>query len=140
MSKAPFKVSIPLRFRDADSEGILFFGRATELAHDAYEEFVTGALGIQWKDWFDHPEWGVPIRHASCEFRRPLHPGETVDIHVSVKEVGDSSFTASYRFTGAGKTETNWEVTLVHVFFKRSDRSKIAIPSGVRERLESYRG
>jgi acyl-CoA thioesterase FadM len=138
MTKAPYKVSIPLRFRDADSEGILFFGRANELAHDAYEDFVTSALGFQWKEWFDHPEWGVPIRHAACDFRRPMRPGDTVEVSVSIKEIGDSSFTSAYVFRNS-KGDVHCEVTLTHVFVTRAGHTKLGIPSNVRERLESYR-
>lgn len=136
MSRAPFKSRIQMRFRNGDPAGIVFFGNVYPLAHDIYEEFVQH-LGFEWKQWFKNGEWIVPIRHSSCEHLAPLLPSEAYEVEVTVERIGQSSFTAKYAFTKAGRTHS--EVSLVHTFASAKTHTKIPIPSEVFDRLESYR-
>lgn len=133
----PFMKSIHLRFRHGDPAGLLFFGNVYEIAHDVYEDFVEH-LGIEWKDWFQNPTWAVPIRHSSCEHLLPMQPSVKYKVRVEVDRLGKSSFTLKYVVVKGSRIYA--EVSLVHTFFNKSTRTKMSIPSDVRERLEAYRG
>ncbi|MES2962512.1 MAG: thioesterase family protein [Bdellovibrionota bacterium] len=123
------------RFRDADPVGILFFARAYELAHDAYEDFVR-SLGFTYREWFENETWGVPIRKSECEHLRPIKPGDEISVSVKIENLGESSFTTSYSIASAGQPAS--EVKLTHVFMDVKTKKKMAIPSNVRSRLEAH--
>ncbi len=133
--KQPFTLQVPIRFRQGDPAGISFFANVYPMAHDAFEDFVQ-SLGFDWKTWFANEEWGVPIRHSSCEYYQPLIPGRSCSITVLVDRVGESSATLKYIFKN--KDQVACEVTLVHTFFKIKERAKMPIPSVVRDGLETY--
>jgi acyl-CoA thioester hydrolase/1,4-dihydroxy-2-naphthoyl-CoA hydrolase len=134
MSKT-FVTTTRTRFRQADPAGILFFAETYAIVHDAYEDFVTH-LGIEWKNWFENPEWAVPIRHSSCEHLSPMVPSQDLNVHVMVNRLGESSFTLKYAIEREQRTYA--EVTLVHAFIDKKSRTKTAIPSDIRARLEAY--
>jgi acyl-CoA thioesterase FadM len=134
--KETFVKTARIRFRQGDPAGIMFFADSYKIAHDAYEDFIS-FLGIDWKDWFNNPDWAVPIRHSSCEHLRPMLPSQTYEVRVAVDRVGKSSFTLKYFFELDEHIYA--EVSLVHTFINKKSRSKTSIPSDIRDRLESYR-
>lgn len=125
------------RFRDGDPVGILFFARAYEIAHDAYEDFVR-SLGFTYREWFENETWGVPIRKSECEHLRPIRPGDEIAVAVKIDSLGESSFTAAYEISVAGQPAS--VVKLTHVFMDVKTKKKTAIPSDVRRRLEAHQG
>lgn len=135
MTTSPFQKTVEIRFRNADPAGIAFFGHAYELAHDLYEDFVKH-LGFEWKAWFANPEWAVPIRHSACEHLQPMFAGQSLHATIQVEKIGTTSFTLKYCFTRNEKTLC--EVTLVHIFISKKEKTSIAIPSEVLTRLEVY--
>lgn len=155
----PFQASFRARFRHADPAGILFFANVFEIAHDIYEDFVAH-LGWTWEQWFQNPDWAVPIRHASCDFKRPMTASHSYHVSVFAERIGESSFTLKYIFTeplhrnddnnrvhpdnpdntyndGDGGANVCCEVSIVHAFYDKKRRSKTAIPSEIRDRLQS---
>ena len=130
-----FRATYPIRFRSGDPAGISFFANVYPLAHDAFEDFVQ-ALGFEYKEWFQNPDWATPIRHSSCDYFAPLWPGGTVEIFVRIEKLGESSLTLKYLFNSSGQKCA--EVTLVHTFIDIKKRAKTTIPSVVRDRLETY--
>lgn len=130
-----FSALTKVRFHQVDSVGIVFFGNVFALAHDAYEDFVQH-LGFSLKEWFENPEWAVPIRQSGCEYFRPLMQGDELKIQVTVEKLGENSFSLKYGFYRA--SDLCCEVRLVHVFMNIKTRVKMPMPSLVRERLETY--
>lgn len=124
-----------IRFHEADPAGILFFGRSLEMAHDHYEEWIK-SLGHSFKDWFQSKEFIVPIRKSECEYYKPLFPGQEYEVILTVKEIGDSSFTTRTQFTS--KEGLHMEVLLTHVFTNPKEFKKMAIPSAIKSQLEHY--
>ena len=135
MNPALFSFLTAVRFHQADPAGILFFGHVGALAHDAYEAFVEH-LGFSWREWFENPEWAVPIRKTSCEYLKPMRAGEELTIVVGIEKIGESSITLNYDFRCKG--ETHAEMQIVHVFLDKKARAKMPIPSVVRRKLEAY--
>lgn len=119
----PFFCSVP--FHMADPAGILFFGNAFSLFHQAFEHFVTECLEIPWNTWFQNPEWIVPIRHAEAEYLKPLLAGEMCKISLSLTAVSSSSFTIAASFE---QKELCCSMKVVHVFCSRATKNKISIP------------
>jgi YbgC/YbaW family acyl-CoA thioester hydrolase len=139
VEKNVFTSTRKTRFSDTDAAGIVFFGNVYAMAHDAYEDLVAH-LGFTWQEWFDNKIWGVPIRHSSAEYFRPLRPGYECQIEIRIDKIGETSLTLHYKFTIA--SEVCCEVRIVHSFISRNNGSgkiaKTPIPSNVRERLMAY--
>ena len=134
MSKV-FKTTLKVTFRQADLAGIMFFGQIYGLAHDAFEEFIVAA-GFKWQEWFNTPEYIIPIRHSEADYEAPFIPGEDYDVAVSVKSLGNTSFKIQYVFTAGEKV--HGRVQLVHVVMDAKSMRPIPIPGLIRERLTPY--
>lgn len=124
-----------LPFHWADPAGILFFGHAFTLAHQAYEHFVMEKLEVSWKGWFENPDWIVPIKHTEADYFSPLKAGENCQIDLQVAAMSTSSFT----LTATLKQKLPCcQVKTVHVFCERSSQKKIPIPGDIQTRLALY--
>lgn len=128
---------ITIAFDDADGEGIVFFGNYFRLAHRALEAWLP-LNGITWKEWFAHPEYGVPLRHVEADYLKPLRPGDECEAVIQVVELKDSSVVFAYEFrdlTG----QVHARLKTVHVFMGRADWAKRAIPEDLKLRLARLR-
>lgn len=128
-----YKTQIFLPFHLADPAGIIFFGHVFTLAHQAYEEWISKDLGIQWDDWFKNPNWIVPIKHAEADYMRPLIAGKICEVNLQLAEIRTSSFRLDYAFNLNG--EVCCIVKHVHVFCERSSMKKIDIPLSIKPKL-----
>jgi acyl-CoA thioester hydrolase/1,4-dihydroxy-2-naphthoyl-CoA hydrolase len=131
-----YSTTVKIRFREADPAGILFFGQIAGITHDVFEEFVQH-IGFSWKEWFSSGPWGTPIRHLSCDFRAPFFPGQTYEVQVSTKKIGESSFTMHYQYQRDDKIHAVVEV--VHAIIDGNTFTKRQIPQIIVERLSPYR-
>ncbi len=119
-------------FDEGDIEGIVFFGNYFRLAHRALEQTLP-QWGIPWKDWFKHPDWGVPLRHVEADYLKPLRPGDEYEVRVTIKELGESSVHFNFEFISQGATVARLKTS--HVFVRRPDMVKIPVPDPIRKCL-----
>lgn len=124
-----FRSLIYVPFHLADPGGILFFGHAFSLAHEAYEQFVQNEWGFVWEDWFQNPAWVVPIKKAEANYLAPIKAGQTCLIEVGVAAVSTSSFTLKSMFSQ--QQVPCCEVITIHVFCDRATKKKRPIPEEV---------
>ncbi len=130
-----FKTTLKVSFRAADPAGIMFFGNIYGLAHDAFEDFIVNT-GFHWKEWFNTPEYIIPIRHSEADYEAPFLPGQNYDVSVSVKALGNTSFSIKYVFTAGEKLHAR--VEMVHVVLDAKTKKPIPLPGLIRERLSPY--
>jgi acyl-CoA thioesterase FadM len=134
-----FRWESQLRFRETDPFGWMFYGSVFDIAHDCFEDFV-GHLEIDWKDWFEHPEWGVPVRATSAEYMAPLKAGEAFVIQLSLSHLGESSLTAVHQFWKGQQLCA--KISTTHVFVTRpgagGEVRSVAIPTRFRDKLTPY--
>lgn len=120
-------------FDEADGEGIVFFGNYFRLAHRAFEAYLP-TVGIKWEEWFDHPQWGVPLRHVEADYLKPLKPGDEYEVDIRVADMGESSVHFTYEFTCKGAVMAKLKTS--HVFVSRPEMKKIPLPTTLVERLK----
>ena len=132
---AHFQKEIQLHFREADPAGIMFFGNIFSLAHDCFEDFIQAA-GFTWQEWFHTKDYHIPIRHTECNYLKPFLPGEKYQVTVSVVRLGDSSFQMKYLFSQGAAAHA--DVRMTHAFLDARSKTKIAVPTAIRERLKVY--
>jgi acyl-CoA thioesterase FadM len=121
---------VPFHF--ADPAGILFFGHAFTLFHQAFESFVVHHLECPWAFWFQNQEWIVPIRLAEAEYLFPMRAGQDCQMELSVSTVATSSFTLMTFFH---QDKLCCTVKTVHVFCNRLNKQKMTIPEKILSKL-----
>lgn len=131
--KPPYTYSCLIPFHLADPGGILFFGNAFTLFHQAFEHFVIHELQCPWNLWFQNLDWIVPIRHAEAQYLHPLHAGENCLIQISVNSLSVSSFTLN---TSIEQTHLSCSLKTVHVFCNRLNKQKMPIPEEIYTRFK----
>ena len=122
-------------FHLADPAGVVFFGHVFTLAHQVFEQFVIEQLKCQWVDWFQHPDWVIPIKKTEAEFHLPLKAGQICELQCSISAMTTSSFVFVTHFFQPHLCCT---VQSVHVFCQQEPKQKMAIPSHLRTTLERY--
>lgn len=123
-----------IHFDDGDPAGILFFAHFFKLAHRALELNLEEG-NIPWREWYDHEQWGVPLRHVESDFRHPVRPGDRVTVWQGVRKLGESSVVLESEFQNAdGKICAIVKTT--HVFIDKSTLQKMKIPKHLRDFLE----
>src|SRR5436305_688381 len=113
-------------FHLADPGGVLFFGNAFTLFHQAFEHFVVHQLACPWNEWFQNPEWIVPIRHAEAQYLQPIQAVRECQIELVVSSISTSSFTLDSSIQQNGLC---CSIRTVHLFCNRHTKQKMAIPS-----------
>lgn len=131
-----FKSEFFLRFDQADPGGVIFFAKALEISHEVFEEFVVNGLNLPWNEWFQNPNWVIPIVHCSADFRSPLLPGKRYSVELAITEIKATSFAIRMGFLD--KDQRAIETHLVSVFLDRATRQKFEIPKGIREKLSHF--
>jgi len=120
-----YRYTCLIPFHLADPAGVLFFGHAFTLFHQAFESFVIHQLHCPWTFWFQHPEWIVPIKRAEGEYLCPILAGQQCHIELVVSSLSTSSFVLVSSFY---QNQLCCLVKTVHVFCSRLTRQTIPIP------------
>lgn len=114
-----------INFFDADAAGVMFYGKAFELCHSAFESFV--ALQNRYNDYFSSNEFAFPIIHTEASYLAPLIPGEEVEIEISLLEKKKSSFSLLYQIKKL-HGEIAVEIKTVTVSVEKKKWQKIPLP------------
>ncbi len=130
-----FTHSVQIKFHQADPAGIMYFAHIFSLAHDCLELFVQAA-GYSWDEFFRNNKTLAPIRHAECDYFKPLIAGETYNIAVCLTAFSSSSFQMQYCFSKDDVTYAT--VNLVHTCLDLKTFKKIEIPNKLKEKLAPY--
>lgn len=121
-----------ISFQKADPAGVVFFGEVFGMAHEAFEQFVIRKLDCSWKDWFQNPDFIVPLKRAEADYCKPLYAGEYCRIDMQISSVSETAFSVAYRLL---QNELCCIVRTVHVFCDPETKKKIPIPRDLKEKL-----
>ncbi len=133
---AEFQKELEVYFYECDPAGVLFFARAGDLFHRTYEAFVQ-EMGFSWQNWFQNPEWAVPLKKFDIEYFRPVYAGQKYVSKLLVQQMGESSFALHTRiFHGE---DIYFQIHSLHVFVDKKSSQKRATPSEVKSALQRYK-
>ncbi len=125
-------------FDQCDPAGILFSGHYPLLAHRAIEEFVVH-MGFSWGEWFQHPQYAIPLRHLEVNYLSPLRAGELYDWTVSLGDLGETSVPFKVEVRSVQDPSVVCaQIQSVHVFLDIKLKQKTAIPLEFRHKLEPF--
>jgi 1,4-dihydroxy-2-naphthoyl-CoA hydrolase len=128
-----FKDNYTIKLHDTDAAGILFFANQFKTVHDSYERFLD-YIGFELRHRFANKDFYLPIVHAEADFLRPLEVGDTIEITLSVANIGETSFTLKYRLADPDGNPVG-TATTVHVTTNPATKKKIKLPEPFRNKL-----
>lgn len=123
-----------VRFSEVDAAGILFFSRAFEIAHHAFEDWLA-ERGLPIRAGLERDDWLMPLVHAEADYAAPLRLGDRVRVEIGVERAGGSSLT--FRFSMFGPDDRlAATVRHVHATIDRRTFRPRPLPDEVRAALE----
>lgn len=130
-----FEIKRTVYFSDCDPAGILFYVKALEFCHSAYEEFINSFhLNL---DFWANENFAVPVKSTEAKYIRAIKYSEIITIKLKVLELRNSSFSIGYLIQSE-KGETCVEANSVHVFVDKKNWTKTEIIKEVKENLSKF--
>lgn len=126
-----------VRMHDVDQAGVLYFARQFRFTHEALEDFVEQEW-IGFHRLFTEEDFLFVIVHCEADYYAPVKLNDRLEIHLSVGDVGKSSFTVLYNIYNDQGEEVGAAKT-IHCTIKRTTRKKIDIPEKLRGILTKHR-
>jgi 1,4-dihydroxy-2-naphthoyl-CoA hydrolase len=126
-----------VKLHDTDAAGILFFANQFKMVHDIYERFLK-QIGFGLAERFASRDFFLPIINAEADFSQPLTVGDTIEITLSVAEIGRTSFILKYNLTNLDGISVGSART-VHVTTDPETQKKIDLPESFRLKLEEIK-
>jgi len=135
-SKAPFRAEKLIRFHHCDPAGIVFYPQYFVLFHELLEDWFDRGLGIDYAEFVSRERRGLPTAHIDCDFVAPSKIGDTVEMRLAVRRIGNSSLTLDV-LVHAGE-ELRVTARQVLVLISLEDGSVLPIPPALRRRFALY--
>jgi 1,4-dihydroxy-2-naphthoyl-CoA hydrolase len=129
----------PIRFRDTDAAGVMYFANGLALCHAAYENSLQAA-GFDLKAFFSPTApLAYPIVHASMDYRRPIHCGDWVIIALHPQRLESSSFEVTYRlFLEADADHILGEALTRHCCLEMPGRRRHPLPAEIEHWIQRW--
>lgn len=123
-----------IRLSDTDATGVIYFIAQLRLAQETLEEYLM-QNGSSIKEILEERGYLLPIVHAEADYFAPVKAGDQLDIAMSVKKIGTTSFTLTFRFfKGAVQAGS---ALLTHVVIEKKSGAPISIPHSLFPGLQS---
>jgi len=127
-SMPKFTHRVRVAFPDTDASGRIHFTAMLRYFEAAEIEFLR-SMGYCYRD---APDIGFPRVRVECEYRSAVGFDDELDIEVSVKRVGTSSYTLEFAALKEGAVAANGSIVVVCV--GRPGRAQ-ALPEALKEAL-----
>jgi len=131
-----FRTERKIRFSHCDPAGIVYFVNFFDMVSGAVEDWFSEAFGFDAHSTFIRSRVGFPIVNTSCEFFRPCHLGDRLELELVIARLGRSSieFSVTGRVGGEEKFRARHKVALMSLETQRA----LPIPADMREKMEPY--
>lgn len=130
---AHFTYRFEVRFRDCDPMG--------HVNNAVYLTYLEQTRLAHWRSlWgFGTPQLtpgrpGVILARVECDYRRPATYGETLEVHLSIAQLGRSSFHYEYEIVD-NEGRTVLTARTVQVMYDYTAGKPVPIPNDIRELL-----
>lgn len=128
-----FEQNIDIHFRQTDMAGVTYFNEVFNIFHDVYEAWVEKNFSDK-KQWFHHPEWAIPLRAASCDYKAPLLPFEKYTVRIRVSDVSNSTFQLKSDIVKGDTVCAELQTT--HVFLNKGTKRSMPMPEPISDVLK----
>jgi 4-hydroxybenzoyl-CoA thioesterase len=125
-----------IRFSQCDPGGIVYFVHFFDMVSGTVEDWFTEALGLPYHDVHVGGRVGFPIVNTQCEFAKPCHFGDLLDIELAVARLGASSieFSVAGAVAGEAKFRGRHKVAMMSLDTLKAVR----IPDEMREKMAPF--
>ncbi|QDU64853.1 1,4-dihydroxy-2-naphthoyl-CoA hydrolase [Planctomycetes bacterium Pan216] len=132
----PFVYERRVAFSDTDMAGIAHFTAFMRYAEEAEHAFLRSLdMGIMEKRGEEKLSW--PRVNIHCDFHRPIHFDDVVQIEVAVKELKEKAVTYCFKVKLKGKLMASATSTAVYCKVTQGKLASVPIPPEFVERLRS---
>lgn len=130
MEERCYRYSTDVRYRDLDPRG--------HVNHVVYASYMEQAKGAFLEDVIGVPldEVDTVVRSLEVDYRRSIESGRTVTVNLQVVDVGETSFSITYKLTVDDTVVATADTVSVLLDPKTGDPSPI--PDRWRQRIEEY--
>ena len=132
MSKE-FTIRFAVRFRDIDVLGHVNNASYFTYMESARTEFWLKVFGG--KDLYD---LNFIVVHAECDFKKPAHFGDHIEVGLRTSSIGKSSFVWDYEIKNSESSELFAVGKTIQVFYDHKEKKSKPVPPEVREKLISW--
>jgi acyl-CoA thioester hydrolase len=127
---------ITVRFRDIDALGHVNNAVFFTYLETARVEYMNSAVYDSVAR--DLTEWGVILAQISCDFKKPIFLGQSVEVGTRVEEMRNSSFLVEQRIEADGELSALARAVVVRYDYQAGKVARI--PDDFRARIESFEG
>ena len=131
-----FKTERKIRFSHCDPAGIVYFVNFFDMVNAVVEDWFAEAVGLDFEELHIQRRVGFPIVNTGCEFFRPCHLGDRLELELSIAKLGRSSieFAVTGRVAGEEKFRARHKVALMSLDSQRA----LPIPDDMRVKMLPY--
>jgi 1,4-dihydroxy-2-naphthoyl-CoA hydrolase len=116
---------------DTDAAGVVYFARAMEICHEAYEESLR-VMGISLYQLLSETAIAIPIVHTSINFFNPIFAGDKLVIYQVANLLKDSEFSTAYEIVAPNSPDKALvTATIRHVSIDVKTRERVHLPEQV---------
>ncbi len=120
---------------DTDAAGVVYFARAMEMCHEAYEEWLV-TIGISLPKLLQEKKLALPIVRGEINFFRPMFCGDQLQITLQPNLINDTEFAIAYQiYLLSTLDKAIVKATTNHVCINPLTRTRITLPSAILESL-----
>jgi 4-hydroxybenzoyl-CoA thioesterase len=125
-----------IRFSHCDPAGIVYFVNFFDMVNAIVEDWFAQAVGSDFEELHIQRRVGFPIVNTGCEFFRPCHLGDRLQLELAIARLGNSSieFAVTGRVGGEEKFRARHKVALMSLDSQRA----MPIPGDMREKMRPY--
>ena len=125
-----------IRFSHCDPAGIVFFVNFFEMISGIVEDWFREAVHLPFQEMHLERRVGFPIVSTGCEFLRPCHLGDTLELELAIARLGRASieFDIRGRVEGQEKFRARHKVAMVSLEAFKS----MPIPEEMRAKMLPY--
>lgn len=128
---ADFEHEVQVRYRDLDT-----YGHVNNVVYGTYCEEARAAWAEAVFEFDDIDEFSAVVANLELNLRRSVQGRGTLTVGVSLTNVGDSSFTLSYRVVDGERVMAEGESTMVYI--DPDTREPSPLPPSWRERIAEF--
>lgn len=130
-----FSTTTQIRFAHVDAAAIVFYPRYFEMLNAAVEDWFA-AMDYDFRTLHVDKGLGTPTVKLDTEFLSPSELGDELVIEIAPQQVGRSSCTFTYLFTGGGRDRLRGQATIVCMDL--SAQKSAPWPDELRDRIEAF--
>lgn len=118
---------INVRFRDVDTFHVVHHQVVLSYIEEARTEYMMELLNVDSPD-----DLNYIMASVECEYRSPIHFGDTIRVHVRIRNVGETSCELEYEVRSEDQEQIVAEARTTQVFYDYEHRQKMSVPQQIR--------